>query len=443
MFAVSAATITVASLAADLRRGAVSAVELVEHVFARIDDVDRDLRSFVSVFTEAAMADAEAADRRRRDGDLNPLLGVPLAVKDDFDVAGQRTGRGLPGPGQLAVADDPAVGALRRAGAVIVGKTAMPEAALWSTTTSTAHRTTGNPRFPACSPGGSSGGSAAAVAAGLVAGALGTDMGGSVRIPAACCGVVGFKPERNDGYQTAADRRWWGLRTRGVIAHTVADCALLYEGIGGRVGSPGNGPLRIAVSSAAPPPAGEIDATARAALDAAAEHLKQLGHHVIHEDPSFGIVLSAATPRYANGAARELAGVDRAGLEHRTRQVAAVAPRTPSLLASVSRAVAPLTRRRLDAFFRRWDLLLCPAIAHCPPAPEAWSRIGAREALGRQTRFAHSSPVWNVTGQPAIAVPIGDAQGEEPSSVQIVGARGATGALLRVAAELERASSID
>ncbi len=399
-----------------LEQRELDAVELAEQTIARIDEVDGELRAFAQVLRESALADARAADRRRLAGETGRLLGVPLAVKDDLDVAGHPTGRALPGPTPLATADDPAVRALRAAGAVIVGKTTLSEGALWSTTTSEAHGATLNPRFPGSTPGGSSGGSAAVVAAGLVAGALGTDVGGSVRIPAACCGVVGFKPEFDPSYRTPADLRWRGLRTRGFIAGNVAGCATLYESLGVRWDATVDGPLRIAVSASAPRRGGRIDATAETALRVAAVQLERLGHHVAWEDPPFGVALTVAAPRFLHGAAQELEGVDRASVEQRTRQAAALASFMPGLLAKAARRVAPLAQRRLAGFFERFDLLLCPTIAHRPPAAEAWTHVDARAALGRQARFAHSCPAWNLTGQPAIALPIACGQHDEVAS---------------------------
>jgi len=174
-----------------VRDGEASSAELVEAALARIEALDGRLGAFVTVLAGEARAEAAARDaQRRRDEVLGPLHGVPLAVKDLVDVAGAVTGAGSPKlAGNLAVRDAEVVARLRAAGAVLVGKTRTHEFAYGVLTPGTV-----NPWDETRIAGGSSGGSAAAVAAGLVPGAVGSDTAGSIRIPAACCGVVGFKP---------------------------------------------------------------------------------------------------------------------------------------------------------------------------------------------------------------------------------------------------------
>lgn len=424
-----------------LSEGRLRSATLVERALEGISRTNPSIGAFVDVFEDEARRQACAADERLARGGRAPLLGVPVAVKSDLEVGGHPTKRGLRS-GRLASQDCPSVAALRRAGAIVVGTTAMSEAALWSTTTSVAGRPTVNPAWPERSPGGSSGGSAAAVAGGLVAGALGTDMGGSVRIPAACCGVVGFKPERDPTDSTPVARRWRGLRTVGYIAKTVGDCALLHDCLAA-------GPhlqreefareARIAASTTGPFPHDGVDEPNRAAVQRAANALQQISVRVEWADPPYGVVLALAVPRFLRAAADELADVDPQVLERRTREAKRIARRVPGRAADVSERLAPAAGIRLAAFFRRWDVLLCPAIAHAPPAPTEWSTGGAITAFAKQAAFAHTNPIWNVTGQPAITVPLPGASGEPSASVQLVGAPGATRSLLVVAAKLEHA----
>src|SRR6266545_3019519 len=180
-----------------LRSGEITATELTQLHLDRIDRLDGELNAFRVVRAERALEEARTAQERLRAGDEAPLLGVPVAVKDNMDVAGELTTHGTGLVTEPATADCEAVRRLRAAGAVIVGKTNMPELALWpQVTESQTFGATRNPWDRERSPGGSSGGSAVAVAAGLVAGALGSDGGGSIRVPAASCGVFGIKPQR-------------------------------------------------------------------------------------------------------------------------------------------------------------------------------------------------------------------------------------------------------
>jgi amidase len=179
-----------------IRAGALSPVELVELYLARIERLDPALNAYRVVFAERALAEARQAEGRRGSGDERPLLGVPVAIKDDVDVAGELTARGSNAHGGPAERDAEVVRLLRGAGAIVIGKTNVPELEQWPFTESVTFGVTRNPWDPRRTPGGSSGGSAAAVAAGLAGAALGSDGAGSIRIPAACCGLFGLKPQR-------------------------------------------------------------------------------------------------------------------------------------------------------------------------------------------------------------------------------------------------------
>jgi amidase len=179
-----------------LDRHRLTATALVRCYLDRIARLDHQLRAFRTVFVDAALAEAEVADQRLATGERLPLLGIPIAVKDDIDVAGAATMWGTSVDNGPVAEDCEVVRRLRRAGAIIIGKTAMPELAMWSLTESSSWGITRNPWNADLSPGGSSGGSAAAVAAGLVPAAIGSDGGGSIRMPAAACGLFGMKAQR-------------------------------------------------------------------------------------------------------------------------------------------------------------------------------------------------------------------------------------------------------
>src|SRR3954447_24125244 len=218
--------------------GEVSAREVVDAVLRRIERLAPALTPSRVVLSERAVAEAQQADARRRAGEARHLLGVPVAIKDDTDVAGVPTARG-PAASDLSPRDRDAevVRRLRAAGAVVVGKTNVPELMMWPFSESLSFGAARNPWSLEHTPGGSSGGSGGAVAAGLCAGALGTDGAGSIRIPAAFCGLVGLKPQRGRAaLDPGSSRGCHGLNHAGPLARTVADTALFLDAVadGGR-----------------------------------------------------------------------------------------------------------------------------------------------------------------------------------------------------------------
>src|SRR6478752_6545736 len=191
-----------------VRAGEISPTELVRLHLGRISRLDPQLNAFRVVLAERALLEAEQAEARLRAGEERPLLGVPIALKDSVDLAGELTTYGTDGFPDPATADSEMVRRLREAGAIVVGKTQLPELAICGFTESATFGVTRNPWNPQRTPGGSSGGSAAAVAAGLVPIASASDGAGSIRIPASCCGVVGLKPQRGR-ISLAPDREHW------------------------------------------------------------------------------------------------------------------------------------------------------------------------------------------------------------------------------------------
>src|SRR3954469_24797876 len=198
-----------------VRRREISSRELVLLYLERIRRYDGELSSYRTIMPERALADAEQADARRNAGDDRPLLGVPIAVKDTEDIAGEITTWGTAAHGGPAQRDNELVSRLRAAGAVILGKTNLPELAIMGCTEGPAFGVTRNPWNTDRTPGGSSGGSAAAVAAGLCAAATGSDGAGSIRIPASACGLVGLKPQRDRVSPESLDGHWYGLSVLG------------------------------------------------------------------------------------------------------------------------------------------------------------------------------------------------------------------------------------
>jgi len=435
---------------AALSRRELSARELVATLLARIERIDGELGAFRCVFAERALAEAEQADARRAAGDERPLLGLPVAIKDDQDVAGERTTRGTLAVTRPAARDSELVRRLRAAGAVVVGKTNVPELTAIGATESLGFGVTRNPWERERTPGGSSGGSAAAVAAGLVPAATASDGAGSIRIPAACCHLVGLKPARGLVPTAPAENPWNGLIVYGFLTRTVADTALLLDAVAER--SPDGSRrkwseavaeraprLRIAVSTRPQLPA-LVDASVRDAVERVADELRQLGHTVDRADPPYGLLALPAIVRYLRGIADDAAALDLpARLQRRTRGFVRLGRAVSDRVLDRALAHAAPSRERFDEFFSRYDLLITPTVARPPVAATEWEGTGALRTLFAMGQVYPFTIAWNHLDLPALALPAGIAGDGLPRSVQLVAPRGAEALLMRVGAEIEAA----
>jgi amidase len=428
-----------------VRSGTVTARELVELSLERIARLDPTLNAFRAVRAERALAEAAAAQARLREGRTAPLLGVPMAVKDNMDVAGELTTHGTGVVGEPAAADCEVVRRLRAAGAIVVGQTNMPELALWpQLTESQTWGATRNPWDPQRSTGGSSGGSAAAVAAGMVAGALGSDGGGSIRVPSAACGLFGLKPQRGRIPLAPDDDHWLGLTCFGPMTRSVADAALLLGVLAdaptefAQAARSAPQRLRIAVSTKPTLPA-KPAAAAREAVASTADLLRSLGHVVRERDPDYGQVQPLFGPRYARGAWLDAQRLGRRSeLERRTRGIVRVGARMERLAAR-ARAKEAARAARINAIFDEHDVLITPVTAAAPLPVGRYDGAGAVRAFLGAGEFACYTAVWNVTGQPAASVPAGfDADGM-PMAVQLVARPHGEAILLALAAQIEQA----
>jgi amidase len=440
-----------------VREREIRARELVEIFLARIDRLDPRLNAFRETLQELALTTASQIDAGGAMESVGPLAGVPVAIKDDMPLGGHMRTRGSKSPTRPADSDAEAIRRLRRAGAIPIGITRVPELMLFPWTASDAGGVTRNPWDLTRTPGGSSGGSAAAVASGMVPAATGSDGGGSIRIPAACCGLVGMKPTRG---RVPAPEGWLGLSVYGALARTVADSALLLDVIHGSV--PGDSfstvpprgtflqaaqtppaiPLRIAISSKLPPGSmARLAPDQRQAFDQAARLLTELGHQVTEQDPSYGAVSLDFIQTYLRGAHEEFGTLERPELAERsTRQLAAIGGRlVPVKRREQLLAKRPSTIAKITRLWNDHDVLLTPGLATTAIAAEGGHGKSAVMALEKAGRFMPWYPVFNLTGQPAISIPAGFGSDGLPLSVQLVGRHGEEETLYSLAGQIEAA----
>jgi amidase len=417
-----------------LRDGTVSSTQLLEISLARIRRLDPQIGAFRTLF-DTARGEAEAADAAIARGEDRPLLGVPVAVKDNLAVAGQAPALGTGSPQPVATEDAEIARRLRAAGAVLVGATHLPELALWPFTESQTFGATRNPWDLDRTAGGSSGGSAAAVAAGLVAAAHGSDGGGSIRIPAACCGLVGLKPTRDLVSLAPDTEHWHGLSVAGCLTRSVEDTVTVLNVLQDTpLALTDPGPLRIAWSLKTPVPA-PVDPAVKAALHEVVRRLSRLGHDLVAADPSYRGVQESFLVRYATGAADDLAALaDPSRTEPRTRAVAALGRRLRGRPLARARRLGEQAAQRLATLPGGADLLITPTLGTLPRPIGALTGLKTLALAGRHVPF---TPTWNVTGQPALSVPAGLSRDGVPLAVQLIGPPGAEALLLSVAAQLQ------
>jgi amidase len=437
------------TLAKRLADGGVTSTQLVNEALARADATQPTLNAFRRIRAEAALAEAAEADRRLANGERRPLLGVPIAIKDDIDIAGEPTAFGCAGDFPVRQEDCELVRLLKAAGAVIVGKTNTPEFGLWPITEGEAFGVTRNPWNLDHTPGGSSGGSAAAVAAGVVPAAVGSDGAGSVRIPAAWSHLVGIKPQRGRLSPLPDKELFNGITTSGPLARTVADAALLLDVLAGngdravfRAAADRTPPRLTIALSLRPAFTGvrgvRLDPEIRAALVRLARVLGDLGHRIVVEDPDFGMIGFNFLPRSLSGVNDwYLRAPDPTLLDLRTQGNAKLGRwlRGPALRAS--RSTLGYFQRRVGRLFDRADVVLTPTTAR-PPLP-----VGAIDGLrGWQTdrlviaACPYAWP-WNVLGWPGINVPAGLTSDGMPIGVQLLGPADSEELLISLAAQLE------
>jgi amidase len=451
-------------LASLVRDGDVSSRELVQASLDRIEEVEPTLNAFVDVFADEALAAADAVSS----GDERPLAGVPVAIKNNVPLAGKRITFGSNFMGDFAVPfDHNVVTRLREAGAIVVGTTTLPEWGIQPVTETRRFGPTRNPWDTGRTPGGSSGGSAAAVAAGMVPFAHGNDGGGSIRIPAACCGVVGLKPSRGRISQAPAVGEQF-LSTDGVLTRTVAETAELLDLLAGPVvgdaswapppaepfaATAARAPSRMRIALAVAPPLEDVELhpDCEAAAREAATLLEELGHHVEEVDTpvqsrevmrTFTAVFG---PMNCGQVAVGVAANGREPGEDDMERLSMWLWEQSRALDAVTAFGASISLQQVARGIVQWadpyDAVLTPALAQPPVEigtldPDGSSPEATFAAAGAFTPFA---AMCNITGQPAIALPLTQRDDGLPIGVHLIGRPAQEGPLLALAAQIESA----
>ncbi|MCK0173532.1 amidase [Mycolicibacterium sp. F2034L] len=439
-----------------LASGAVTAEDLTRRSLHAITASQGTLNAFRVVLTERALADAAEADRLRAEGRDRPLLGIPIAIKDDIDVAGVPTRFGTGGEVRPAAEDAEVVRRLRAAGAVIVGKTNTCELGQWPFTSGPAFGHTRNPWSREHTPGGSSGGSAAAVAAGLVTAAIGSDGAGSVRIPAAWTHLVGIKPQRGRISTWPLPEAFNGITVNGVLARTVTDAALVLDAASGN--APGDlhrpprvrvsdyaahppGPLRVALSTRFPFTGfrAKLHPEIAAALHDVAGQLELLGHSVRPADPDYSLGMSWNFLSRSTSGLRDWA--ERLGhdveLDKRTRANMRLGWMLSEHVLRKARAKEAAAQTRMGWLFNICDVVLAPTTALPPPPVHDFD---GRGGLSTDRAMIQACPVtwpWNLLGWPSINIPAGFTSEGLPIGVQLMGPANSEPLLVSLAAALE------
>jgi amidase len=451
-------------LAALVRAGDVTAHELTEAAIGRAEASAEDLNAFTSVHAEEALAVADAIGP----GDARLFAGVPTAVKDLRAVHGWRFTFGSDFLGDfVAPGEAHVVRRMREAGFVLVGQTSLPEFGILPTTEPRRFGPTRNPWHPERTPGGSSGGAAAAVAGGALPIAHGTDGGGSIRIPAACCGLVGLKPGRGrvssgpfEGDSFLVEDGW--------LTRTVADTAAGLDVLGGyelgdatwapppaepfaAAAARDPGRLRVGLSATPPMPEARVDPVAERAWREGAELLEELGHEVEELDApwavpglfdlfaaSFGPMVAAGIGISAQLRGHQPGPED---VERLTWHVWEGARALSSVDFMLADGQLKGFARGLIAALHPYDAVLTPALAERPPAigTLAGTLPDPADTFRRSALFTPFTAVANITGLPAISLPLAHGEDGLPAAVQLLGRPAGEAALLALAAQLERA----
>jgi amidase len=428
--------------AAAMRAGEISSRELTEATIKTLERENARLNAIVEFLADEALTQADDADRRRAQGEDGPLLGVPIAVKNEQDIAGHVTAKGSRAVTRVATEDSEIIRRLRVAGMPMVATTTLPELAICGFTESEAYGITRNPRDLNRTTGGSSGGSAAVVAAGAVGIATASDGAGSIRIPAACCGLPGFKPTQG---AMPGSGGWFDMSTPGCLTQRLEDAALYLDTFGNfdesllaaATQAPPALHIGVTTAGAAAVRMGPLDPAVRTAVRQTADALANAGHEVSDVNLRYGVAAKSLSARYLGGIAQSTREVDDPNLLQRdTRGMAAL-----------GRVIPPAVIRTAMRAGRRWgdeihdelgvDVLLTPVMTGVAPEIGRFTgRNGLQTVLAMNAYYPYTAQ-WNHAGLPAVALPAGADDSGRPLAVQLIGRRGADAALMALAAQAE------
>ena len=436
----------IAALHAAYAKGELSPEAVLRDSLARLNAFNPRLHAFLCTLEKTATAQAQAAARAYREGTAGPLAGIPLSIKDTFDVAGAVSTRGsLAYRDHVAQADSGAVRRLRAAGAVFVGKTNTAEFGQSATTDNRLGEDARNPWNLNCTPGGSTGGGAASVAGGIVTAALGADGGGSLRIPAAFTGIVGFKPT----FAACADENGFPAMSNfccpGPLVWRIADARAMLSVLAERSYARGTSKRPLRVGWCLRPQGRPVDPGVAAAASAAVRKLADLGHNVEEAelpidgwDDIFGPLVLEEEGRLRG----HLLASHRDQLSEYERTSLEAAANLKGDVVAAARNKLGAFQVRMDDFFANWDLIVTPTTA----VPSF--RVGERpqRIAGERVDLLWGAfpftAAFNVAGTPGTSIPCGLASGL-PVGLQLICARGRDGSLLDIAEDLEEALTFD
>jgi aspartyl-tRNA(Asn)/glutamyl-tRNA(Gln) amidotransferase subunit A len=439
--------LTIDAFGRQLRAGDTTAAAMVEECLRQIEAKDPRLNAFILVTADQARRQAAEADRELADGiDRGPLHGVPVSIKDIFDIAGTvTTAASRVREGIVATKDAPAISRLRAAGAVIVGKTNLHEFALGTTNEDSAFGPARHPLDETRSPGGSSGGSAASVAAGMAMATLGTDTGGSIRIPAAICGIVGLKPGYGELPAAGVVPLSRTLDHVGPLTHNVTDAWYLFHALRDRVPVRPLSPTPVRSLKLAVPRRyffDLLDDDVRRSFEDAVQRLTSQGASIVDVDiPSAPLI----GPVYTHIVFGDAAAYHAHALDSMADRY------TPNVRLRLELAryvtaedyVRALDGRRtlrheVDAALTGHDALLLPTVPIvAPPIGAAVVPVGASQEPVRNVML-RLTQLFNITGHPAVTLPCGASRSGLPCGLQLAGSLGQTDTLLHVARGIEQ-----
>ncbi|MFM5905299.1 MAG: amidase [Micrococcales bacterium] len=414
---------TAVELADAVRSGKLTAVEATTQALRRLQTLDPHIGAFQVVREERALKEAAVVDARADRASL-PLAGVPIAIKDNIPVAGEPLRNGsaasidVPQP-----TDHELVARLKAAGAIVIGLTRVPELCVFGTTDSH-FGISRNPWNTERTPGGSSGGSAAAVAAGIVPFAHGNDGMGSIRGPAANCGVFGIKPGGGVVPQNIGFDAWGGMSQNGPLATTVRDAALMLSVMANRpeLANPSEPerPLRIAIAAGEPSVLVKLDPEWKRGLQETADALRAAGHIVTEAKFPYDPNPIPLLARWFAGTEADARELDRSLLTPRTRTHARLG-RVARRLGLLSPKPVTRSRAKINDFFKDYDVLITPSLAQSGPKAIEWHKRSWFANLSSNIRYAPYQATWNLLDWPSASVPAGWHQRDNvPLGVQLV-----------------------